>query len=54
MSDDAKRFRGFALDCRALAKNGLSEDGRARLEEIADEMDAEADKIESGPPQMRN
>ena len=47
MSDDAKRFRTRALDCRALSKGARTEADRAMLEEIADELDYEAQKIEA-------
>jgi hypothetical protein len=47
MSHDAKRFRDRATDCRALAKSARTEDDAAMLEEIADELDEEARKIES-------
>jgi hypothetical protein len=47
MSDDAKRFRNRATDCRALAKSARSEDDAAMLEEIADDLDDEARKLES-------
>ena len=47
MSDDAKRFRDRALDCRALCKSARNDDDRAMLEEIAAELDAEADEIEA-------
>ena len=46
MSDDAKRFRDRAIDCRTLAKNANSEDA-AMLNEIADELDEEADRMEA-------
>ena len=47
MSDsDAQRFRDRASDCRALAKGARNPADAALLEELADELDAEADKIE--------
>jgi hypothetical protein len=46
MGDDATRFRSRAIDCRALAKSARTEVDRAMLEEIAEELDAEARKIE--------
>ena len=47
MSEDAQRFRDRALDCRVLAKGARNQEDRASLEELADELDAEADKIEA-------
>ena len=47
MSDDAKRFRDRAKDCRALSKNARNAEDRQMLEEIADELDAEARRIEA-------
>jgi hypothetical protein len=35
MSDDAKRFRDRAIDCRALAKSARSEIDATMLEDIA-------------------
>jgi hypothetical protein len=46
MSDDAKRFRARAIDCRALAKSAGNEIDAAMLEDIAAELDAEARRIE--------
>jgi hypothetical protein len=47
MSDDAKRFRDRASKCRAIAKGIQQEHDRSLLEEIAEELDAEADLIEA-------
>lgn len=47
MSDDAKRFRARAIDCRALAKSARSQIDAAMLEDIAAELDAEARRIDS-------
>jgi len=44
---DAQHFRDRAIDCRALAKSARNEVDAAMLEEIADEMEAEAQLIES-------
>ena len=44
---EAQRFRERASECRALAKNARSKDDAALLEGIADEMDAEAEKLEA-------
>ena len=43
---DAQKFRDRARDCRALAKGARNPADAALLEEIADELDAEADKME--------
>ena len=50
MSDDAKRFRDRALDCRNLAKSARAPIDAALLEEIAEELDEEARKIEEEEP----
>jgi hypothetical protein len=47
VTDDAKRFRDRAIDCRALAKSARSEIDAAMLEDIAAELDDEADKIDA-------
>lgn len=44
---DAQHFRERAIDCRALAKSARSKHDAALLEAIADEMDAEAEKLEA-------
>jgi hypothetical protein len=46
MSDDAKRFRSRAIDCRNLAKGARDSADAVMLEEIAAELDEEADRIE--------
>jgi hypothetical protein len=43
---DAKKFRDRASDCRSLAANARTEADRTMLGDIADELDAEADRIE--------
>ena len=43
---DAERFRERARDCRALSKGARNPADAALLEEIADELEAEAEKIE--------
>jgi len=48
MSDDAKRFRNRAIDCRALAAGACSESDRIMLEEIAEELDEEAERLRRG------
>ena len=47
MSDTAKRFRDRARDCLNLAKGARHRVDRIMLEEIADDLSAEADKIEA-------
>lgn len=46
MSDDAERFRQRAIECRALAMSASSAADAALLEEMADDLDAEARRIE--------
>jgi hypothetical protein len=47
MSDDAKRFRNRAVDCRALAKGTRTLVDASMLEDLAAELEAEADKIDA-------
>jgi hypothetical protein len=47
MSNDAKRFRARAIDCRALAKSARNQIDAAMLEDIAGELDEEARRIEA-------
>lgn len=47
MSDDAQRFRRRAIDCRNISKGALNVEDRWMLEEIADELDDEARRIEA-------
>lgn len=44
---DVKRFRDRATDCRALALGARNPEDAEMLGELADELDAEADKIEA-------
>ena len=46
MSVDAQKFRDRARDCRTLSKTARNPADAALLAEIADELDAEAEKIE--------
>ena len=46
MSDDAKRFRNRAKDCRRLAGDARDAEARRTLSAMAIELDDEADKIE--------
>ena len=47
MSDQAQRFRERAIDCRALSKCAANHVDAAMLEEVADELDAEAAKLDA-------
>jgi hypothetical protein len=47
MSDDAKHFRNRASDCRALSKGARNQVDKAMLEDIADQLDEEARKIDA-------
>lgn len=47
MSDEAKRFRQRAYDCRQLAKGARDPRDQRLLEDIADDLDAEADKMDA-------
>jgi len=47
MSQDADRFRMRAAQCRRLADNARDEADRKQLNEMADELAAEADKIDA-------
>lgn len=47
MSDEAKRFRDHAKECRVLAKGARNMADTEMLEEIAAEMDEEARGIDA-------
>ena len=47
MSDDADHFRERARECRDLSQTELDSAHRAHLAEVADDLDAEADKMEA-------
>ena len=47
MGDDAKRFRDRAQDCRNLAKGARHQCDREMLEDIAAELEEEANKTEA-------
>jgi len=49
MGEDAERFRMRAKQCRELAKNARDEHSRKTLNQMADELEAEADKMEKAP-----
>jgi hypothetical protein len=46
MEDEVVRFRKHASDCRVLARNARDEAARLELLAIADELEAEAERIE--------
>lgn len=53
MGEEALHFRVRAAHCRELAKSARDELSRRELYDIADELDAEADRIDAeanGPP----
>lgn len=47
MADDAAHFRARAQQCRTLAKNARDEVSHRELTRLADELDAEAERIEA-------
>jgi len=47
MGDDAAHFRNRAETCRRLAREARDEPSRRELNEIAGELEAEADMIEA-------
>ena len=47
MLDDARRLRNRAIDCRALSKSARNREDAVMLEEIGEELDAEARRIEA-------
>ena len=53
MPDQAQRFRERAADCRALSKCADNEAHAAILEEMAEELDAEATKLDAEEGQGR-
>lgn len=46
MEEIADRFRSRAKQCRELALAARDDDSRRTLSQMADELEAEADKIE--------
>jgi hypothetical protein len=54
MSDEARRFRQRAYDCRELAKVARDVRDRQLLDEIADDLDDEANRIEGEDEAMPN
>ncbi|HEX5258697.1 MAG TPA: hypothetical protein VFW35_07940 [Sphingomicrobium sp.] len=47
MSEDSDRFRTRAQECRRLSRDARDEETRARLAQMAEELDEEADMIEA-------
>ena len=47
MPDDAARFRKHAFECRRLANDTKDGESRQILIEIAEDLEAEADKTEA-------
>ena len=47
MKDDAAHFRKRAGTCRRLAREARDEAARKDLNQIADELEAEAERIEA-------
>lgn len=45
MSENADRFRARAKDCRRLAEDATSDGDRQTLNEMAVELDEEADRL---------
>jgi len=54
MSEDADRFRRRAAQCRRLAENARDEADRKQLREMADELAAEADKIDADDAEVND
>ena len=48
MSDDAARFRKRARQCRDLARHAKEEEWRKSLEALAQDLEDEADRLETG------
>lgn len=46
MTDESDRFRKRATQCRRLSNDARNSLDRAQLEQMAEDLDAEADKIE--------
>jgi hypothetical protein len=45
MSEEARRFHRHAFDCRQLAEKARDQRDAALLRDIADDLDAEAERI---------
>lgn len=46
VSEESDRFRSRAKQCRSLAKNARDSESRQTLSDMADDLDAEAVKID--------
>ena len=46
MGDESKRFRARAVQCRVLAKDARDFESRQTLDDMAEDLDAEAAKID--------
>ena len=47
MGEDASRFRGRANQCRELSSVAFDRDARRTLNEMADDLEAEADRLDA-------
>ena len=47
MGEDASRFRGRANQCRELSSAAFDMDARRTLNEMADDLEAEADRLDA-------
>lgn len=47
MGSESERFRARAKQCRDLARNARNVSDRQSLSEMADELDAEAERIDA-------
>lgn len=54
MSDEAKRFRQRAFDCRELAKGARDPRDQQLLADLAMDLDEEADRIDAEEEAKRN
>lgn len=51
--DDSAHFRSRARQCRSLAESARDEASRRELNDMAEELDAEADRIDGEDPDMK-
>ena len=47
MGEDAERFRGRARHCRILAKDARDGEARRTLNQMSNELDEEADRLDA-------
>jgi hypothetical protein len=47
VTDESDRFRKRAIECRRLSNDARNSLDRAQLEQMAEDLDDEADKIEA-------